>query len=134
MYPGGVGTLVEVNSASTSLTLSQKCDVHRISIPVVLGIPVFLGPSVELEVAHCSKFLLIRNRAEPVNAQSLRVWSMDKTTCPSRSVHSPCSFAVDHLQCRLFNPRDTVLDPGRSTGLIILTRFDVHSPWRGCYR
>ena len=135
MYPGGVGTLVEVDSASQSLTLSQKCyvrcvrlrlwtrKVHRISIPVVFGIPVSLGPSVELEVAHCSQFLLVRSRAEPESAHSQRVWSMDKTTCPSRSVRALCGFAADYLRCRLFNPRDMVRDPRRTTKSHFLSRL-----------
>ena len=45
-----------------------------------------LRPSVEPEVALCSDFLLVRSRAEPEGAQSLRVWSMDGTTRPARSV------------------------------------------------
>ena len=42
--------------------------------------------SEALEVAHCSKFLLVRSRAEAESAQSLRVWSMNGTTCPARHV------------------------------------------------
>ena len=60
--------------------------VHRISISVVFGIPVSLQPRVELEVAHCTEFLLGRGGAEPESAQFRRVWSMDRTTCPSRRV------------------------------------------------
>ena len=60
--------------------------VHRISIAVVFGIPVSLQPSVELEVSHCTEFLLGRSRAEPESAQFRRVWSMDRTICPSRRV------------------------------------------------
>ena len=44
-----------------------------------------IQPRVELEVAHWSKFLLERSRAEPESAQSPRVWSVDGTTCRSRT-------------------------------------------------
>ena len=60
--------------------------VHRLSVSVIFGTSVFLQPSVELEVAHCSKFLLRRSRAEPESAQLRRVRSMDRTICPSRRV------------------------------------------------
>ena len=50
------------------------------------GIPVSLHPSFELDVAHCSEFLLGRDQAEPESAQFRRVWSMDRTICPSRRV------------------------------------------------
>ena len=50
------------------LTLSQRCYVLWTRKDLVFGIPVSLGPSVELEVAHCSKFVLERSRAEPENA------------------------------------------------------------------
>ena len=60
--------------------------IHRCSIFVVFGIPISLRPSVELEVALRSDFLLVRSRAEPEGAQSPQVWSIDGTTCPSRSV------------------------------------------------
>ena len=33
-----------------------------------------------------SELFLGRSRAEPQSAQSLRVWAMDGTTCPSRSI------------------------------------------------
>ena len=71
----------------------------RISISVVFGIPVSLQPRVELEVAHCTEFLLGRSRAEPESAQFRRVWSMDRTICHSRRGCIYCGFATDYLQC-----------------------------------
>ena len=86
---------------ATSFVADNACGrgrVHRISISVVLGIPVSLQPSVELEVAHCAEFLLGRSRAEPESAQFRRVWSMDRTICASRRV-----VCIAALQQLIFN-------------------------------
>ena len=40
----------------------------KISIPLTHGTPVSLRPNVELVVADCSKFLLVRSPAEPESA------------------------------------------------------------------
>ena len=55
-------------------------------ISVVFGIPVSFQPSIKLEVAHRSKFLLGHRRAEPESPQFRRVWSMDRTICHLRRV------------------------------------------------
>ena len=55
-------------------------------ISVEFGIPVSFQPSIKLEVAHRSKFLLKHSRAEPESLQFRRVWSMDRTICPLRRV------------------------------------------------
>ena len=116
LYPGGVRTLVEVISASKSLSLS-RCATSFVSDYACgrkgssnlglcgIGIPV----CVELEVAHRSEFLLGRSRAEPESPQFRRVWSMDQTICPmpfsrERSVlsvvhHRPLLRAVSTSTC-----------------------------------
>ena len=61
LYPGGVGTLVAVISASKSLTLSQKCYVLCVRLRLwTEGFieSVSFQPSAELEVACRSEFLL----------------------------------------------------------------------------
>ena len=72
--------------------------VHRNSVSVVFGTSVSFQPSVELEVAHRSEFLLGRSRAEPESPQFRRVWSVDQTICPSRRV-----VCVANLQQIIFN-------------------------------
>ena len=84
MIPARLLILPEKSSAF--METSGRGRVHRISISVVFGIPGSLQPSVKLEVAHCSEFLLGRTRPEPESAQFQRVWSMDGTTCPSKRV------------------------------------------------
>ena len=88
MFPEGVGS-----------SCGNEVHVKEFDVPPVdaegfiefrslwyFGIPVSLQPSVELDVAHCSEFLLGRDQAEPESAQFRRVWSMDRTICPSRRV------------------------------------------------
>ena len=54
----------------------------------------------------CWKFLLVRTQAEPESAKSLRVWSLDGTTCPSRSVVPFAAFSSVYLQCLPCRPRE----------------------------
>ena len=118
---------VEARSTSKSLALSKRCYVlcGRQCLWTRKGssnfdlcgiwIPVSLQPSVELEVAHCAEFLMGRSRAEPESAQFRRVWSMDRTICPSRRV-----VYIAALQQIIFNADRSVLermirDQGRTT-------------------
>ena len=105
LYPGNVGTLVEVISASKSLSL-LRCGTSFVSDYACgrnglcgIGLPVSFQPSVDLEVAHRSEFLLGRGRAEPESPQFRRVWSVDRTISPFRSAICVAAFAADYLQC-----------------------------------
>ena len=87
MFPEGVGS-------SCGNEVVKEFDVPPVDAEGLIeyrslgyfGIPVSFHPSFELDVAHCPEFLLGRDQAEPESAQFRRVWSMDRTICPSRRV------------------------------------------------
>ena len=118
LYPGGVGTLVEVISASidaVAQVLRPLCPstlvdgrVHRISVSVVVGSSVFLQPSVEL------RLLLVRCSSEDVVELSQRVLNFDESglwtkQSPLQGCCLLCSFATIYLQC--FPSRPRAYDP-----------------------